>query len=184
MQILKVLLESPHPLTSHQLYARVQEQYTTFPTRNSFKAHLKGLWRRKWVAAKAPAAKVAVNRGGHKGKTHKAADVHWLYSPTPVAWKVDLNSRGQPLRALAMQQADEWTRKELPQYANHMREGRVPVTWENLGVLRDVQQREVQYAKHLLVGGGAAAAQQQQQLGAGSAVVGGQVQMRKKKKQK
>jgi hypothetical protein len=181
MQILKVLLESEQPLTSHELQARVQQQYTHFPTRNSFKAYLKHLLRQKWVVAKAPAAKVSSTRSGHK-KSQKGSDGHWLFSPTLVSWKLDLNSPGRPLQALALQEADVWTRQQLPAYADHMRQGRVPVTWQNLGVLTNAKQREEQYRKQLLAEGGQGA--QQRRLGAGDEAAGSLQQLKQKKKQR
>ncbi|WIA39454.1 hypothetical protein OEZ86_005553 [Tetradesmus obliquus] len=172
MQILKVLKESEQPLTSHELQARVQQQYTSFPTRRQFKCYLKGLWRQKYVASTAPgkAAAAAAARSGNK-KGPKVSDGHWLFSVTYLGQKVDLNAPGKPLQAAAMRAADEWTRAQLPEYARHMREGRVPVTWQNLGVLSSPEQREEQYQRRLLFGGDRGGRRQQQLVPGGAAAV-------------
>jgi hypothetical protein len=159
-QILKVLIDADQPLSSHELYARVQQQYSGFPTRNSFKSYCKYLQRQRWVTTKAP----AVSRTGHK-KSSKGSDGHWLFVPTQHALKVDLGSPGKPLQALARKQADEWTQKALPSYAQHLREGRVPVTWQNLGAVQNMKLRQKLFEKHLLAGGASAAQRQQLQDG-------------------
>lgn len=185
MQILKVLKESEQPLTSHELQARVQQQYTSFTTRRQFKNNLKGLWRQKYVASMAPgkASAAAAARSGNK-KAQKVSDGHWLFSVTHLGQKVDLNAPGKPLQAAAMRAADEWTRAQLPEYARHMREGRVPVTWQNLGVLSSPKQREEQYQRRLLFGGDRAGRQQQQQLVPGGAAAVADVSRQPQKPQK
>jgi hypothetical protein len=156
-QILKVLIEAERPLSSHELYARVQQQYSGFPTRNSFKSYCKFLKRQRWADTKAP----AVSRTGHK-KSSKGSDGHWLYSPTQQALRLDLGAPGRPLQALASKQADEWTQKALPQYAQHLQEGRVPVTWQNLGAVQSKKLREELYERHVLARGAPAAQPQLQ----------------------
>ncbi|WIA19177.1 hypothetical protein OEZ85_003822 [Tetradesmus obliquus] len=185
MQILKVLKESEQPLTSHELQARVQQQYTSITTRRQFKNNLKGLWRQKYVASMAPgkASAAAAARSGNK-KAQKVSDGHWLFSVTHLGQKVDLNAPGKPLQAAAMRAADEWTRAQLPEYARHMREGRVPVTWQNLGVLSSPKQREEQYQRRLLFGGDRAGRQQQQQLVPGGAAAVADVSRQPQKPQK
>jgi hypothetical protein len=174
---LKVLIDAERPLSSHELHALVQQQYSNFRTRNSFKAYLKFLQRQRYVQTKAP----AVSRTGHK-KSSKGSDGHWLFVPSHLGLKLDLNAPGKPLQALARKQADEWTQKELPDYVQHLREGRVPVTWQNLGAVQNMKLRQKLYEQHMLAGGAAAAQQQQLQGGDEAAALHGSQQPRKQKK--